>query len=277
LILIPVMIQLSECYRTLGVRPGADPEEVRAAHRDLVRVWHPDRFAHDSELQRRAERKLQEINAAWKVLDAFWSRKASARPRIASPPSPTPRSRKPRVRPNRIANALLVLGGSLLALMVLAWLAVGDSGPNTGKPARPLPTVGGALVDQLSWVGDETAALGPPRDSGPVEQPAAEPGRAGRDDLFEQPGSSGRDAGIISWTVHDEADPSAAPQPTASPASDGDPAAIPGLADRLRGLTEDQKKKVAAACAISYRRGPEALDRCVSYQLSRLRGKTAGR
>jgi hypothetical protein len=48
-------------YAMLEVRPDASWEEIQRAYHDLVRVWHPDRFASDRRLQERAERKLQQI------------------------------------------------------------------------------------------------------------------------------------------------------------------------------------------------------------------------
>lgn len=55
-------------YRILGLPPGAAADQVKAAYRDLVQVWHPDRFPADSRLRAKAERNLQRINAAYEVL-----------------------------------------------------------------------------------------------------------------------------------------------------------------------------------------------------------------
>ena len=52
----------------LELEPGASAEAVRAAYRDLVKVWHPDRFTHDAELQRKAQDRLREINLAYERL-----------------------------------------------------------------------------------------------------------------------------------------------------------------------------------------------------------------
>jgi DnaJ-class molecular chaperone len=52
-------------YQTLGVGPEVPEIELRTAYRDLVRVWHPDRFENDPRLRSKAERKLQEINSAY--------------------------------------------------------------------------------------------------------------------------------------------------------------------------------------------------------------------
>jgi curved DNA-binding protein CbpA len=55
------MIDRSKCYEILGVRAGVSREELKAAYRDLTKVWHPDRFAHDPRLQAKAQEKLKEI------------------------------------------------------------------------------------------------------------------------------------------------------------------------------------------------------------------------
>jgi tetratricopeptide (TPR) repeat protein len=73
---------LERCYRALDLKPGASVEEMRAAHRLLVNVWHPDRFQHDAELQTRAQEKLKAINLAYAEL-----RKATAE---AGQPEPSP-------------------------------------------------------------------------------------------------------------------------------------------------------------------------------------------
>ncbi|MFZ2493595.1 MAG: J domain-containing protein, partial [Thermoanaerobaculia bacterium] len=67
-------MKLDDCYRTLEVPPGASFEEVRRAHRDLAKVWHPDRFGHDAALRARAEEKLKAINEAWETICAAGDR-----------------------------------------------------------------------------------------------------------------------------------------------------------------------------------------------------------
>jgi hypothetical protein len=55
-------------YEVLGVKPGVSDRELKAAHRDLAKVWHPDRFVHDPRLQEKAQEKLKEINEAYEQL-----------------------------------------------------------------------------------------------------------------------------------------------------------------------------------------------------------------
>ena len=59
---------LSRAYDLLGVKPGVSNRELKAAHRDLAKVWHPDRFLHDPRLQEKAQEKLKEINEAYELL-----------------------------------------------------------------------------------------------------------------------------------------------------------------------------------------------------------------
>jgi curved DNA-binding protein CbpA len=72
------MIDRSKCYEILGVGAGVSREELKAAYRDLTKVWHPDRFAHDPRLQAKAQEKLKEINDAFDQLTS----KAKRRPII---------------------------------------------------------------------------------------------------------------------------------------------------------------------------------------------------
>jgi DnaJ-class molecular chaperone len=58
------MGRINECYELLGIKSDASDEEIKRAYRDLVLVWHPDRFAHNPTLQEKAQDKLKEINAA---------------------------------------------------------------------------------------------------------------------------------------------------------------------------------------------------------------------
>ena len=61
-------LDTTQAYGVLGLAPGATPDEVREAYRDLVKVWHPDRFSNDERMREKAERKLQLCNEAYELL-----------------------------------------------------------------------------------------------------------------------------------------------------------------------------------------------------------------
>lgn len=64
-------MELRKCFDILEVRQNGTMEEVRQAYKDLVKVWHPDRFAEDPRLRVRAEKRLKEINTAYETVKAF--------------------------------------------------------------------------------------------------------------------------------------------------------------------------------------------------------------
>lgn len=64
---------LSDSFEALGLRLGATPQQVREAYRDLVQIWHPDRFSHNQKLGAKAEKKLTEINEAYELLEKYFA------------------------------------------------------------------------------------------------------------------------------------------------------------------------------------------------------------
>ncbi|HWQ79652.1 MAG TPA: DnaJ domain-containing protein [Anaerovoracaceae bacterium] len=54
-------------YEVLGIKEGASLEEIKAAYREQVKKYHPDRYQ-DNPLQDLAEERLQEINEAYEYL-----------------------------------------------------------------------------------------------------------------------------------------------------------------------------------------------------------------
>lgn len=64
--------KIYRCIEMLGLKPGASQEEVNQAYRDLVNVWHPDRFVGNPRLQKKAEEKVKEINAAYEYIKSFY-------------------------------------------------------------------------------------------------------------------------------------------------------------------------------------------------------------
>lgn len=54
-------------YEVLGIRKDASDEEIKAAYKELVRKYHPDKYQNNP-LSDLAEEKLQEVNEAYDLL-----------------------------------------------------------------------------------------------------------------------------------------------------------------------------------------------------------------
>ena len=59
---------IKACYKLLEIEPGCTLEELKRSRKDLVQVWHPDRFSNDERLQIKAEERVKQINAAYDTL-----------------------------------------------------------------------------------------------------------------------------------------------------------------------------------------------------------------
>ena len=85
----------------LGLKSGAQTDAIKLAYHDLVKVWHPDRFAHDPALAAKAQEKLKEINEAYAFLmkapeeGRSQTRAESFYQHHHRPPHPSTRFRKP--------------------------------------------------------------------------------------------------------------------------------------------------------------------------------------
>lgn len=145
----------AEALRILELDDHRTPEEVRATYRELVKVWHPDRFANDPDLRAKADRRLQEINRAYAVLQDRAEtveplREPTPSPHVATPAhavrpphDATPRSAAPSTpraadqsTPARRSLALLVIGGLVAgaAVVGVVLMVIGPAQP----PPRPI-------------------------------------------------------------------------------------------------------------------------------------------
>jgi uncharacterized membrane protein len=62
-------MDIRKCCDLLDLRPGYSQAELRLSYKDLVQIWHPDRFTHNARLKEKAEAKLKDINQAYEILD----------------------------------------------------------------------------------------------------------------------------------------------------------------------------------------------------------------
>ncbi len=68
--------EIRKSFEILELKPATSIEELKQAYRELVKVWHPDRFQNDSKLYYRAQEKLKELNRAYELLSDFLARVA---------------------------------------------------------------------------------------------------------------------------------------------------------------------------------------------------------
>ncbi len=66
-------MNVKKSFEILQLKPGASLEDLKLAYRDMVNVWHPDRFLQNPRLKEKAEQQLQEINQAYEIALAFMS------------------------------------------------------------------------------------------------------------------------------------------------------------------------------------------------------------
>lgn len=91
------MASTRDFYKVLGVEPGASREDIRRAHRELVRALHPDRHGVSTTAERAlAERRMREINEAWHVLGEPGRRSAYDQELSRSNGATRPSGRPPR-------------------------------------------------------------------------------------------------------------------------------------------------------------------------------------
>jgi hypothetical protein len=155
-----------EALDVLALRLGATPVEIKEAYRDIVKVWHPDRFGSDPRLRQKAEEKLKQINNAYQVLQngsgmggtyaAEQERAASSTTSDASSPSSSASSPIPQsagARSNRISVGVGWLYACVgIALGLLAGYAALEHGVAL-QGARPSP----ASVHQVEASSEPTA------------------------------------------------------------------------------------------------------------------------
>lgn len=125
---------LEDCYRILELEPGASLAEVRAAYRVQSRVWHPDRFAHRSDMHARATARQQQLNDAYRSLLSHHRTCAEAEP------APERNRAQDEVQPRRQIPWSSPGGG-----------ATSEAIPEDQKPSRPRT--------RARWLGGITIVL----------------------------------------------------------------------------------------------------------------------
>lgn len=65
--------EIKRCLQVLELEVTASAKEAKQARNEMAKVWHPDRFPNDPKLQQKGQEKLKEINAAYSVLNDYFS------------------------------------------------------------------------------------------------------------------------------------------------------------------------------------------------------------
>ena len=180
-------------YETVGASPTASADEIRRAYLKLARQLHPDQLVDLPDAERaRAERRMQDLNAAWSVLSDTDRRRTydlelgrlamRGSGRIVAgrtegwKPFDPPRPRAPRPKPGPVVaderdmeirgtarllrpGLLLALVTALVALIVVATLITGG-GETTGGPSDPVAEPTGVPVACIELPSTETVPCG---------------------------------------------------------------------------------------------------------------------
>lgn len=65
----PTTPEAQDPYAVLGLKPGASPEEIHKAYREMIAQYHPDKVQHlGAEFRQLAEEKAKEIQRAYELL-----------------------------------------------------------------------------------------------------------------------------------------------------------------------------------------------------------------
>ena len=143
--------------QVFGLGPDATQQQIESAYRDLVKVWHPDRFQSDPRLRLKAEEKLRELNDAYDHLlrrprapraDPSTTGRAQVRPEPQTSESPAvpkgylnSRGREIRtfagvsIAAAAVVGALLFLGGRRGTITPSDEILVADPPPYQARPA----------------------------------------------------------------------------------------------------------------------------------------------
>lgn len=161
-------------YHLLGVSPNATQEEIKAAYRDKIRLYHPDLVSNQSESVRRAATRMTaQLNDAYSCLSDPDRRSAydtgsragttsasrtSTRSREAdftpprSDPTVTNRGHWRRPRKRRVRDLTTIsLGGIVLPLLVMVWTLSQFPVPTSADPALVAPAATG-VVAATGWI-----------------------------------------------------------------------------------------------------------------------------
>lgn len=61
-------MDLEEAYKILEVSTGAKLDDIKRAHKDLIAIWHPDKYMRNPRLKEKSLEKTKEVNEAYNTI-----------------------------------------------------------------------------------------------------------------------------------------------------------------------------------------------------------------
>ena len=74
-------MNIEQSFEMLELDRGASTDEIKRSYKDIVTVWHPDRFSNNPRLKQKAEEKLKEVNVAYDTLKSYLSSEQRMEPK----------------------------------------------------------------------------------------------------------------------------------------------------------------------------------------------------
>jgi curved DNA-binding protein CbpA len=289
----------NEALDVLALRPGATPSEIKEAYRDLVKVWHPDRFGNDLRLRQKAELKLKEINEAYGVLQwdpgvngtyAAGSENAASSSRRGSswsggtygrryPASPFPRNGRGRPNGSGVGVGWIYGGLGILAVFLASYFVIehepvqgaGSSQTFAAQQTAGTPTQqtaeapqGGRIVHSPDLTRGEVrqGGVGRPKDPGAGRFQVRSLSAAETDRLETLCSKQKELWGQVAYQSCLKAQLDMITNPAAKP--------------DLSALGEAERESIESACSVARRlRGPDSYNRCETEQVARLAAEPA--
>ena len=164
-----------EALAVLALKPGATAAEIKESYRDLVKVWHPDRFGSDLRLRQKAEDKLQQINDAYRVLQSppkpDFARVDAVHPSYAGSSTT---SRKYGVRSSRIIIGSILGGLGIAVVVIITMIALTHDSPQTQASVVPETLPQSTGVGNHAGSSPQKAPKAPLKDTGSLDHATAQ-------------------------------------------------------------------------------------------------------
>ncbi len=74
-------MDIEQSFEILELDRSASTDKIKQSYKDIVTVWHPDRFSNNPRLKQKAEEKLKEVNVAYDTLKSYLSSEQRMEPK----------------------------------------------------------------------------------------------------------------------------------------------------------------------------------------------------